>query len=175
MGSNKTLHTTFRRGQAKTPARGRLGRSGQIPGPRRRQGEPLAWVQGQILLTEPVQRVIHHTFSGICPLANGEITLGMSEERVGLDRRNTFKLIVKISKDCTWVIPSLTKLRIVRAFSGIRVVPQDGLPILGRVPGHPGLYLAVTHSGYTLAPIVGTTIAELLIRAVAGTESLVEA
>ena len=33
----------------------------------------------------------------------------------------------------------------------VRPMPADGQPIVGRLPGAPGLYVAVTHSGVTLA------------------------
>lgn len=42
---------------------------------------------------------------------------------------------------------------------GQRVMPADGHPILGPVPGVAGLSLAVTHSGVTLAPLVGRLLA----------------
>ena len=38
---------------------------------------------------------------------------------------------------------------------GYRPTPKDGMPILGGVDARPGLYLAVLHSGVTLAPLVG--------------------
>jgi len=38
---------------------------------------------------------------------------------------------------------------------GFRPMPLDERPIVGAVPGTHGLYLAVTHSGITLAPILG--------------------
>ena len=38
---------------------------------------------------------------------------------------------------------------------GYRPTPKDGFPILGGAPGIDGLYLAVTHSGVTLAPAIG--------------------
>jgi len=38
---------------------------------------------------------------------------------------------------------------------GYRPTPADGLPAIGRMPGTEGLYVAVTHSGVTLAPLVG--------------------
>lgn len=38
---------------------------------------------------------------------------------------------------------------------GFRPMPVDGFPIVGRVPGAPDLYVVVTHSGVTLAPILG--------------------
>ena len=41
----------------------------------------------------------------------------------------------------------------------VRPVPADGLPIVGALPGVPGAYVAVTHSGITLGPL----LADLLV------------
>ncbi len=41
-----------------------------------------------------------------------------------------------------------------------RPVPGDGLPAVGAVPGHDGLFMAVLHSGVTLAPIVAASLAD---------------
>lgn len=38
---------------------------------------------------------------------------------------------------------------------GYRPIPEDGFSIVGRAEGVPGLYIAVTHSGITLAPVIG--------------------
>ena len=42
---------------------------------------------------------------------------------------------------------------------GYRPTPKDGFPIIGGVDAAPGLYLAVLHSGVTLAPLVGSLAA----------------
>ncbi|WP_274423819.1 NAD(P)/FAD-dependent oxidoreductase [Chelativorans sp. YIM 93263] len=42
---------------------------------------------------------------------------------------------------------------------GYRPTPEDGVPIVGSVDSQPGLYLAVMHSGITLAPAVGRFLA----------------
>jgi glycine/D-amino acid oxidase-like deaminating enzyme len=41
----------------------------------------------------------------------------------------------------------------------LRPVPGDGLPVLGPVAAAPGLWLAVLHSGVTLAPLAGELLA----------------
>ncbi|AYG60463.1 FAD-dependent oxidoreductase [Rhizobium jaguaris] len=46
---------------------------------------------------------------------------------------------------------------------GYRPTPKDGFPIIGGVDGAPGLYLAVLHSGVTLAPLVGSVAATEII------------
>jgi len=41
---------------------------------------------------------------------------------------------------------------------GFRPLPEDGFPIVGYLPGSDDVYIAVTHSGVTLAAIMGETI-----------------
>lgn len=42
---------------------------------------------------------------------------------------------------------------------GHRPTPRDGFPVVGRVPGVDGLWLATMHSGITLAPAIGALLA----------------
>ncbi len=44
-------------------------------------------------------------------------------------------------------------------------MPVDGLPIIGSLPSHPGIYVAVMHSAVTLAPAAGRLVADELIGA----------
>jgi glycine/D-amino acid oxidase-like deaminating enzyme len=46
---------------------------------------------------------------------------------------------------------------------GHRPTPADGLPVIGRPPACPGLYVAVMHSGVTLAAAVGLFAAQELL------------
>jgi glycine/D-amino acid oxidase-like deaminating enzyme len=59
------------------------------------------------------------------------------------------------------------ELRLVDDRVGMRPMPLDGQPIIGPLPGHPGGYLAVMHSGIRLAPEVGRQIAGELAASVA--------
>ena len=45
---------------------------------------------------------------------------------------------------------------------GWRPLPIDGHPVLGTSPARPDVYLAIMHSGVTLAPIVGQLAAHEL-------------
>jgi glycine/D-amino acid oxidase-like deaminating enzyme len=49
-----------------------------------------------------------------------------------------------------------------------RPMPRDGMPIVGRMPGLPSLYVAVGHSGVTIAPALARFVVEELVE---GTES----
>lgn len=50
---------------------------------------------------------------------------------------------------------------------GWRPLPIDGHPVLGASPARPDVYLAIMHSGVTLAPIVGQLVARELTEDVA--------
>lgn len=49
-----------------------------------------------------------------------------------------------------------------RIVVGRRAIPADGLTIAGPVPDAPGLYVVATHSGITLAPYLGESVANEL-------------
>ncbi|PJJ73014.1 glycine/D-amino acid oxidase-like deaminating enzyme [Diaminobutyricimonas aerilata] len=51
-------------------------------------------------------------------------------------------------------------VRLVSVDIGWRPMPIDGEPIVGAVPGRPGLYVSVMHSGVTLAAAVGRLVAD---------------
>ena len=46
---------------------------------------------------------------------------------------------------------------------GFRPMPTDGFPVIGAVPGAPDLYVVVTHSGVTLAPLLGQYVGSELL------------
>ena len=52
-----------------------------------------------------------------------------------------------------------------QAWAGFRPLTTDGLPVLGSVPGHPGLSVATGHSmlGITLAPTSGELLAPVVL------------
>lgn len=46
---------------------------------------------------------------------------------------------------------------------GFRPMPRDGFPVVGYLPGSSSVYVAVMHSGVTLAPIMGRLVAAEVI------------
>ena len=45
---------------------------------------------------------------------------------------------------------------------GAMGVMIDGAPIIGEMPGHPGFYNVVAANGYTMGPILGRIVAQLV-------------
>jgi len=57
-------------------------------------------------------------------------------------------------------VPATRGLALARVTLGFRPMPLDEYPVVGTVPGVPSVSVAVTHSGVTLAPILGQILAE---------------
>ncbi|MBK1783777.1 NAD(P)/FAD-dependent oxidoreductase [Prauserella cavernicola] len=56
------------------------------------------------------------------------------------------------------IMPALASARIARVRVSERVMPVDGLPVVGRVA--PGVLTVLTHSGVTLAPLLSELVAD---------------
>lgn len=60
-------------------------------------------------------------------------------------------------------LPGLSATAIYTADVGCRPMPTDGLPIVGWLPGHQRVYVAVGHGGITVAPLVGKLAAQEIL------------
>jgi glycine/D-amino acid oxidase-like deaminating enzyme len=61
------------------------------------------------------------------------------------------RILTKISK----FLPAAQGAQLDRLTLGFRPMPADEFPVMGALPSLPDLHVAVTHSGVTLAPIIG--------------------
>lgn len=66
-------------------------------------------------------------------------------------------------REASRVIPALASAKADEVRLGIRAIPADGLPAIGPVPGIDGYYVAIMHSGVTLAPAIGSMVAAELL------------
>lgn len=123
---------------------------------------PVRPVRGQVLITEPLAPLIKRTMVGMRQAINGEMLIGISHEEAGFNKGNTLNPLLEGARLAQRMVPALENAHVVRCFSGLRAMPKDGLPILGAIPGRPNLFVAATHSGFTLAPLVGTLMAEVI-------------
>jgi glycine/D-amino acid oxidase-like deaminating enzyme len=60
-------------------------------------------------------------------------------------------------------VPGARGVALERLTLGFRPMPRDGFPIVGPAPTSGDIYMAVTHSGVTLAPILGQHVARELL------------
>jgi len=61
------------------------------------------------------------------------------------------------------VLPALPEVAAAQVHRGVRPVPSDGLTVAGRLPGWENGYVAVSHSGITLGPLLGHLLAAEVI------------
>ena len=60
-------------------------------------------------------------------------------------------------------VPALAEATIEDVYIGWRPLPLDGHPVIGASPAVPSAYIAIAHSGVTLAPIIGKLAAQELL------------
>jgi D-amino-acid dehydrogenase len=85
-------------------------------------------------------------------------------EFAGLDLTLNQKRADAVLRGGVEVMAKAPSLQNVQAWCGLRPCTPDGLPIVGRAPTHPHVYLSTGHAmlGYTLGPITGKLIAEMI-------------
>jgi glycine oxidase len=130
---------------------------------------PVFPAKGQIVvarLPQPALRHVVYEEVYVIPRAAGEHIIGSTVEYVGFDKRVTLEGIAALLSDATRLAPALREAEMAASYGCLRPASADGLPLLGRVPGRPGLVVATGHfrNGILLAPITGTLIAELIVQ-----------
>ena len=83
----------------------------------------------------------------------GQIVAGVGTVLEG--RSEPAEYAKQILRDAARVLPGLRGVAVERVTVGRRVMPADEYPIVGFAANCPNLYIAATHSGVTLAPVIG--------------------
>lgn len=106
---------------------------------------PVGPLKGQILRMEPATGPlpvsVHYRGSYAASKSDGLVWAGTTEETVGFDERVTPEAREKILGDLRQMLPSLAEAPIVQQTACLRPLSEDGLPIVGKVPGWRNLYL----------------------------------
>lgn len=126
---------------------------------------PVKPSRGQVMVSEPMPPTVHHILANGSVrqlIERGIILMGRVMETDQTENVNTYEGLQKALRDVLALAPSLGDVRVIRSYAGIRPKPFDDLPVLGEVPGQPGVFTAVTHSGVTLGPVIGLSLAELM-------------
>jgi glycine/D-amino acid oxidase-like deaminating enzyme len=130
---------------------------------------PLARRPGLLAVTTPVPagtlgRVIYAPGVHARPDVSGGLRLG-AEDVDAFTREDTPRepppgvagvLVARLYAALR--VPPATRVQ--RVYVGVRPVPVDGVSVVGRLPGWENAYVAVTHSGVTLGPLLGRLLAQ---------------
>lgn len=127
-------------------------------------------VPAQALFVDYVTAAGEHLEPELYPRPDGEVYLcGLSDttavpERADLvqPRADAGPILRQVAATLSSSLADLEPLSVQACY---RPLYSDGLPLLGRVPGHPGAYLATGHNcwGILNAPASGLAMAELIV------------
>jgi len=124
---------------------------------------PLRPQRGQILVTERLTPVLPFPASGLRQTQEGTVMIGATNEDVGYNVTTTGAGAAKLSARALRIIPALSNVTLVRQWAGLRVLSPDNCPIYAQSETHPGAFIAVCHSGITLAAIHAEIIAQAVL------------
>ncbi len=125
---------------------------------------PVRPQKGQVLVTERAKTILPLPMTSIRQTAEGSIMMGESQEEVGFDLSQTTDVMAKIAARAVRAFPWIGELGIVRAWSALRVMAPDGLPIYDQSARFPGAFTANCHSGVTLAGAHARVLAPMIAR-----------
>ena len=129
---------------------------------------PVYPLKGQILRLKlpgaPLDYVFYHSGGYVAPTPDGLTWAGTTEERVGFDDRPTAEARESITKGAMEVMPSFSEAQLTLQTACLRPASDDGLPILGEVPGWDGVYVATGagRDGILLGPAMARATADLV-------------
>lgn len=121
--------------------------------------------RGLIMVSEKLPPVLHSTYAQMRQSAEGNILMGANfrEMKAGdTDNRVRHDELLEVCRDIGALAPRLKKVKIIRTYSGIRVLPEDGLPIAGRPEGYDNFWVYVMHSAFSSAPELSFRLANVL-------------
>lgn len=131
---------------------------------------PVEPVKGQMIALEgPAPNLQCIVWGRSCYLVprDGSVRVGATEERAGFDVRTTAAGILELLSGATRLMPGLGECAFQEAWAGLRPGTPDQLPLIGPVPGAPGLTVATGHyrNGVLLSALTGLAVADWILAA----------
>jgi glycine/D-amino acid oxidase-like deaminating enzyme len=123
---------------------------------------PMKPNRGQIIVTERVRPFMKYPVVTIRQTDEGTVMVGDSRIEETDPDRMTMPINTAMADRAVRMFPLLGRLNVVRTWSGVRVMPEDGFPIYDQSATHPGAFVATCHSGVTLAAVHALTLAPMI-------------
>jgi glycine/D-amino acid oxidase-like deaminating enzyme len=125
---------------------------------------PLRPQRGQLLVTERLQPTLRLPASGIRQTRDGTVMIGVSIEEAGMDLGTSTPVAARMARRALSILPELATVRLVRHWSSLRIITPDEYPIYAESKEYPGAFVAVCHSGITLAAFHADRLAAAIAR-----------
>jgi len=90
------------------------------------------------------------------PRITGQVLVGSSRELVGWEPEVNRRVVARMVERACAFMPGLAQLTAVRTWIGFRAATPDKLPLIGRWPDTPGLWVAAGHEGLGITTSLGT-------------------
>ena len=123
---------------------------------------PLRPQRGQILVTERFAPFLPLPSSGFRQTSDGTVMIGATQEEVGFDTSTTNTAAHTLAKKMVRLVPALASATLVRHWAGLRVMTPDSYPIYAQSEAWPGAFVALCHSGVTLAAAHAVRVADAI-------------
>ena len=125
---------------------------------------PMRPERGQIVVTERLRPFLNYPVVTLRQTDEGTVMIGDSKE----ERTDPAGLTIGVSateaERAVRQFPLLANVNVVRTWSAIRVMTQDGFPIYDQSESHPGAFVLCCHSGVTLCANHALTVAPMIAR-----------
>ncbi len=128
---------------------------------------PQQYSPGVVIRTDPQPPILHNVSVLHLPPIDadrheihlrqsddGSLAIGQGSQE-SVDRDDSQEHADVLLSRAIHYLPALAGARAIPTPVGYRPMPIDGLPVLGLCDAAPNLYIALMHSGITLAPLVG--------------------
>ncbi|WP_428683852.1 NAD(P)/FAD-dependent oxidoreductase [Reyranella sp.] len=125
---------------------------------------PMKPERGQIVVTERLRPFLNHPVVTLRQTDEGTVMIGDSKEESVDPSGLTIGVSATEAERAVRQFPLLANVNVVRTWSAIRVMTQDGFPIYDESKSHPGAFTVCCHSGVTLAANHALTIAPMIAR-----------
>ena len=112
---------------------------------------PVRPERGQVLVTERLAPFLPLPASGLRQTGEGTVMIGATKDDPGFDVSTTTEAAAGLSRKTVEIVPALAGVRLVRQWAGLRIMTPDSYPIYAQSESHPGAFVALCHSGVTLA------------------------
>ena len=125
---------------------------------------PMKPERGQIVVTERLRPFLDHPIVTLRQTDEGTVMIGDSREESTDPSGLTLGVSATEAERAVRMFPLLANVNVVRTWSAIRVMTQDGFPIYDQSATHPGAFTVCCHSGVTLCANHALTIAPMIAR-----------
>lgn len=133
---------------------------------------PMAPTVGLLVYTPPVpatvKRPLHAPDINLRPDGAGRLMLRSNDaddtSTLESSRDPASPIALELMRRTAALLPCLEGVKPEAVRITLRSIPRDDISVVGTVPGVDGYYVCVTHSGVTLAPVLGKAAAEEITR-----------